>query len=231
MSDTFENSNTVPCPACNAETSKNNTFCSECGERLIPLAADGSMPVAAEAVANPYDAPAAPAAPTAGEAEVTTPPWHEPSQNPYANVSTGAMAAAANPYGSTPNTSAGSPYDDRAAHGYTAPPSYQRANQPMSANTIGARVPGESKVLASVSLVCGITSLVCCCLTFLTAIVGLVTGIIVLTKKKGGRGFAIAGVVLSAVSLVLYAIIFIAYFIVIQETGRDFMDIYQGLGL
>jgi hypothetical protein len=226
MSDTFENSNTVFCPACQKENSKGNTFCAECGERIIPLGEDGAFapPVAAE-----------PAAETAVEAPVV-PPWHEPSENPYANVNAAASAGEANPY-SNPNASspsAGSPYGGMADPSDTAPPSYQRAggpSQPVSANTIGAKAPGESNALAIVSLVCGIASLVCCCLTFFTAIAGLITGIIVLRKNKSGRGFAIAGVVLSAAAAIIYAIIFIAYIVLIQETGRDFMDIYQGLGL
>ncbi|MDR0220928.1 MAG: DUF4190 domain-containing protein [Lachnospiraceae bacterium] len=222
MSDTFENSNIILCPACNKETSKTNTFCAECGERIIPLGADGAFapPVEAEAA----EAPAAP-------------PWHEPSENPYANVN--AEAEVVNPYSNSEtnvgSSSMGTPYDAQANNNYTTPPSYQRADgqprPPVTANTMGGGAPGESKVLAIVSLVCGIASLVCCCVSFFVAVAGLITGIIVLTKNKNGRGMAIAGVVLSAVSLLIYTVILIVYVVLIQQNGLDYTDIYREFGL
>jgi hypothetical protein len=229
MSDTFENSSTVPCPACSKENSKSNTFCLECGERIIPLGADGSMsePVAE---ANPYAegvavaavaaAPAVAAATAAGNSEAATPPWHEPSENPY----TKANLTETNPY-SANAPSTGQPYGTGADGAYTAPPSYQRAGnapRPQSANTIGERAPGEPKTMA-------IVSLLCCC-AFIFGIVGLVTGIIALTKKQNGRGMAIAGIVLSALSLLLGLIVIIAV-VMSAQNSFDYLDLYREFGL
>lgn len=69
----------------------------------------------------------------------------------------------------------------------------------------------KSNGLAIASLVLGIISFFALCLPVipaLTAIVGLILGIISLVKGKGGKGMAIAGVILSGLSL-LIAVLFI----------------------
>lgn len=71
----------------------------------------------------------------------------------------------------------------------------------------------ESKGLAIASMVLGIVSLVVgCCASYLgipTAIAGLITGIISLVQKKGGKGMAIAGVIMSAIAIVFIVIVII----------------------
>jgi hypothetical protein len=207
----MENNNTVPCPACQKENSPSNTFCLECGERIIPLGADGAFVPSAEK--ETAETPA-------------TPPWHEPSENPYANAAAVAAApvapAGANPYSSNePSQSVANA--GGAAGTYSAPPSYQRTAGSANAT----QRSGEPKGLAIASLVCGIASLVCCCLNIPIAIGGLITGIVVLTKKKNGRGMAIAGVVLSAVALLIYAIMYIAVFYFMSVNSLDYTDIYR----
>lgn len=64
--------------------------------------------------------------------------------------------------------------------------------------------PQEKKGLSVASLVLGICGFVACCLPLIgypVTITGLVLGII--GKKKGGKGMAIAGIILSAISLAL----------------------------
>lgn len=68
----------------------------------------------------------------------------------------------------------------------------------------------ESKGFAIASLVLGIIGLLCCCFGWIGMIfqvLALVFGIIVLVKKKAGRGMAIAGIICGGIGLVV-AIIF-----------------------
>lgn len=62
---------------------------------------------------------------------------------------------------------------------------------------------------AIASLVLGILSLVCCCFWYVSgifAVIGLVFSIIVLVKHKPGRGMAIAGLICSAIGLIIAVI-------------------------
>lgn len=64
----------------------------------------------------------------------------------------------------------------------------------------------QSAGLSIASMVIGIIALICICFPYVGivfAIIGLVLGIIVLVKHKPGKGFAIAGVVMSALSLIV----------------------------
>lgn len=84
----------------------------------------------------------------------------------------------------------------------------------------------ESKGMAIGSMVCGILSLVLCCipyLPYLLAIVGMVLGIMVLVGKKPGKGMAIAGIVCSAICLVLAIIGIIA--IAVFSTNVDYQSL------
>jgi hypothetical protein len=59
-------------------------------------------------------------------------------------------------------------------------------------------------------MVTGIFSLLCCCVWFLVAPVAIVLGAVALSQLKShpeltGRGFAILGVVLGIVAIVIYA--------------------------
>jgi len=72
---------------------------------------------------------------------------------------------------------------------------------------------GEDKTLAIVSLVCGILSLTCC--GPVTGIAALITGYMAKNnvegnpQQYGGRGMALAGIIMGAISLVLTVIWFI----------------------
>lgn len=94
---------------------------------------------------------------------------------------------------------------------YTAPNNYSNAG--YSTNYAGTTSQGsESTGLAIGALVCGILSIVCCCLGWLAlilAIAGVAMGIVVLVKAMGGRGMAIGGIVCGGIGLLL-AIIMLA---------------------
>lgn len=60
--------------------------------------------------------------------------------------------------------------------------------------------------LSIASLVCGILSLICCCLTwfsFVLTIAAIVCGIITLVKNYDGKGMAIAGIITGGLGLVI----------------------------
>lgn len=81
------------------------------------------------------------------------------------------------------------------------------------------------------SMVCGILSIVCCCLSVISgifALAAIVLGIISLYNKYDGRGMAIAGIVLGAVFLVFYILLIaLGVFGGMAEMMRDWMyDFY-----
>lgn len=69
--------------------------------------------------------------------------------------------------------------------------------------------PQKPKGTSIASMVCGIVGLCMVCFPFVglaTAIVGLILGLVSLGKKRGGKGMAIAGVVCSAVCILIWVI-------------------------
>lgn len=70
--------------------------------------------------------------------------------------------------------------------------------------------------LAIASMVLGIVSFLLDCIIFIsipTAIISLVLGIISLKEKKGGKGLAIAGIIISSIALLFIILTFIAFLI------------------
>ncbi len=64
--------------------------------------------------------------------------------------------------------------------------------------------PKKSKVLAIISMICGILSLVLCCVPavpVILAIVAIALGIVSLVKKQGGKGMVIAGFICAGFGL------------------------------
>jgi hypothetical protein len=80
--------------------------------------------------------------------------------------------------------------------------------------------------MAVTSMVLGIVSVVLSCLWFLAipaAIVGLILGIINLKNKKGGKGMAIAGLILSGLGL-LVGLYFAIFTIFLMDTVKDYSN-------
>ena len=116
---------------------------------------------------------------------------------------------------------------------------YQQPIPPMQPPMAPVPPPGPQggKGLAVASMVLGIISLVCFCwwyISVVAAIIGLILGIVSLRGQKPGRGMAIAGIVTSAIGLVLMVI-----FLILAAAGlailgsmsdaagfEDFMDYY-----
>jgi hypothetical protein len=82
----------------------------------------------------------------------------------------------------------------------------------------GPAAAGQSQVLAIVSLVVGILSLLCCA-WFVPGIVAIVLGFLARSKANsdpasyGGAGLALGGIITGAISLVLGVIVVILYFL------------------
>lgn len=67
-----------------------------------------------------------------------------------------------------------------------------------------------SKILAIVSLVTGIISLICCCVTYFSgilAIVAIVCGIISISKSSLYKGMAIAGIICGSIGIVIFVLV------------------------
>ena len=128
-----------------------------------------------------------------------SPPFAEPQQQPF---------------NSSPFDAAQSSYGQPLAQSaWTPPPAPDAgwqsqnigANTPFAPPMVGAS--GDNKTLAIVSLVCGILSLTCC--GAVTGIAALITGFMAKNnvdanpQQYGGRGLAIAGMIMGAISIVL----------------------------
>lgn len=74
------------------------------------------------------------------------------------------------------------------------------------ASEIRQMAKGGNIGLAIASMVCGIVSIVCCCMwlfSLMLAIAAIVLGIIALNKKYDGKGMAIAGIITGGIGFLL----------------------------
>ncbi|MFI7233347.1 DUF4190 domain-containing protein [Nonomuraea angiospora] len=139
-------------------------------------------------------------------------PYPPPDQGPPGGGAPHPGGYAAPPPGqepSVPGTTPSSPYGGPPGYG---PPPYGVPYQQSQ--------PGSG--LATASLVLGVASpfLVFVCFTgLITAILSIVFGCVALAKRAG-KGRAIAGIVISALSLVLFAIVAIWFWHVVQECAH-----------
>lgn len=83
----------------------------------------------------------------------------------------------------------------------------------------------DSNGMGVASLVMGIISLVCCS-SFIFSVLGIVFGIISLSRKKTNNGIAVAGVVLSAISIII-GIVVICAFVATGAYAELLNDIYN----
>lgn len=147
------------------------------------------------------------------------------------NLSGDNMQGGGNPYENniTPNTGAGG-NDLPGGSGYQQP--YQ--TQPQQTYTQGGYYaaapaqPQKASGLAIASMVCGIISIVICCVWYLAAplsIAAIVMGIINNVTKKGGTGMAIAGIVTGAIGLLLVIALFAMVFAGIYSGSVDWSEL------
>jgi hypothetical protein len=140
----------------------------------------------------------------------------EPSSGPP-----GGQGPPVTPYGTyaqeppvVPGTTPSSPYGG--PPGYGPPPPYASYRQPQF------QEDRTGSGLATASLVLGVASpfLVFVCFTgLITAILSIVFGCVALAKRAG-KGRAIAGIVISVLSLILFAIVALWFWNVVQDCAQ-----------
>jgi hypothetical protein len=87
----------------------------------------------------------------------------------------------------------------------------------------------EEKGLSVASMVLGIIGIVFSCCFYLTipaAITGLILGIVSLVKKKGGKGMAVAGVIMCGLSIVLGIIIIAGFVLFFADSETGWADLW-----
>lgn len=85
------------------------------------------------------------------------------------------------------------------------------------------------KGFAVTSLILGIVSLVCCCCGFgyITAPISIIFAIIVLVKKYGGKGMAIAGIIMSAICIILLVFVQVSFGPEYKQFASDYISFAQ----
>ena len=123
------------------------------------------------------------------------------------------------------NTVAPEVVESQEAATTTPEPKQEGINVTINTNAYNSgSEPKKSSGLAVASLVLGIVALVFCFISFISipsAIVALVLGIISIVTKKGGKGMAITGVILSAIGLVVAIIIVVIAAAALAAIGTE----------
>ena len=131
------------------------------------------------------------------------------------------------------NNNYGSNYGGNSSYGSSGANTYYDGGQSQyySAEPNTMKEGGGNIGFAIASMVCGILSLLCCCLDLFSpilAIAAIVLGVITLCFKYDGKGMAIAGIATGGVALVFRIIILIIAFATgttaYEEFMRGFMD-------
>lgn len=107
-------------------------------------------------------------------------------------------------------------YNSQTGSSPYATPGYGYGQQSVNYQAYGATGANQPKGLAIASLVLGIVGFIFSWIAFggIFALVGVVLGIVALMKTKtggGGKGFAIAGIALGAISLVISVIVLVFF--------------------
>lgn len=180
----------IYCTQCGNENEETSKFCRNCGAKLQPSSSqaqdakeDGETPadVAAPVYEKITDAEEEKPAPILSQEEIKTTPY---------------MGTESRSYGSSANMDTSPYYDTQSSQYYSAD-----QNEKQRGGNIG---------FAIASLVCGILSLVCCCLTLFSAVMAIaavVLGMITLCAKYDGKGMAIAGIITGGIGILVVVIV------------------------
>ena len=197
----------VFCTQCGSENSATAKFCANCGSKL-EVVAPVEEPVQPQTVDNVY-------AQGLPEEETTS-----TGESFYEKV-TEAEEIKPEPIQEEIKIN----YDNEYTSTYGATPTYNdNSTQYYSSNPTTETVSGGNIGVAIASLVCGILSLVCCCLSwfsFVLAVAAIVLGIITIAKKYDGKGMAIAGIVTAAIGFIIF-IVFIG--IIVAMPFEELLD-------
>lgn len=180
------------CTECGTENSSNSKFCSNCGSKLEVAA------------------PVVEAAPETDTITVETPVMDA--------LAADAAQAETTYTGDVTPYSAETPYEQAAPATEEIQINYAQDNGTFSSNTYEAQpqyytaepvepIKKGNKGFAIASLICGILSVICCCLgcfSLVLAIAAVGLGIVTLACKYDGKGMAIAGIVLGGVGIIMF---------------------------
>jgi len=169
------------CKNCGTPLEDGQKFCMNCGTKVEPAAVEPAVvePVAPEpAAVEPAVVEPAVVEPAAVEPEAPKPVMEQAPEVKYEA-----------PKQETP---------------VAAP--YQPQQNPVYAQPVADK--SASKGFAITSMVCGIVACVCCCsivpgAAYILPIVAIVFGILTLVQGRGGRGMAIAGLILGGIALLM----------------------------
>lgn len=113
-------------------------------------------------------------------------------------------------------------YTQAPEEGYTQAPETTINGEPYTAEPVNYDSgKGQGNGFGIASMVCGILSIVACCIDFapfILGVVAIVLGIIQIVKNEK-KGMAIAGIVCGVVGIVLYALILVAGFAMLGAMG------------
>lgn len=223
-----EDKKTIYCIQCGSENPESAKFCSNCGAKLEQPAKPQ-----AEGVFSGGDTLSA----QTPVYEKITDAEEERPANPYQEEIKINYGPDNNHYGNNDYSSNYGNYNGGSDYGTSGANTYYDGGQTQyySAESDTVKEGGGNIGFAIASLVCGILSLLCCCLDLFSpilAIAAIVLGVITLCFKYDGRGMAIAGISTGGVALVFRIIILIIAFATGFSTGtsaygefmRGFMD-------
>ena len=180
------------CSNCGYEILEGSKFCINCGAK-IEEAVSVDTGVNEEAV-SPVEGPDSPEADGFSSVDETL----NSAQEAYEQAASDLSDTADQAMGNDSSSSASSSGFYESSETYT---DYSENYEEEGGGNIG---------FAIASLVCGCLSILCCavaCISWIFSIVAIVRGIITITKKYDGKGFAIAGLITGGVGILLSIII------------------------
>ena len=181
-----------------------------------------SAPTFKPANQSPFDKPVNPPIPSPFDKSMP-PGYHPPTTPPFAETE--------KPFGAGQDAFNQTPYDQPLEQANWSPPPAPDAN--WQNQEIGQNTPfqppvaagsGQNQTLAIVSLVLGVLSIPCCGF-IIFGIAAMITGFMAKSKADnnpnefGGRGLALGGLILGAVTTVIGIIVNILYFLGMIATG------------
>ncbi len=200
----------IYCTQCGNENDENSKFCRNCGAKLQAAAGQEQDNQAEETVSGQAQSPVyekitdaeeQKPAPILSSEEIKINSYSGSDSQSYNNSNTGS-----NPY-----------YDVQSPQYYNTGDNETK----QGGGNIGFSIA---------SLVCGILSLICCCLPLFSAVLAIaavVIGIITLCFKYDGKGMAIAGIITGGIGFLIVIAMFViggtsAYNELINEMQYDF---------
>ncbi|MDE5909334.1 MAG: zinc-ribbon domain-containing protein [Lachnospiraceae bacterium] len=199
----------IYCTQCGNENDENSKFCRNCGAKLQPSAEQEQNNQAGTSALNEApvyekitDAEEQKPAPILSSDEIKINPYNGSESQSFSN----ADKAGTNPY-----------YDVQS-------PQYYNSGENET------KQGGGNIGFSIASLVCGILSLICCCLPLFSAVLAIaavVIGIITLCFKYDGKGMAIAGIITGGIGFLIVIAMFViggtsAYNELVNEMYNDF---------